>query len=307
VLAPSTLPLLLALALLTGATAAAQAGPAPCEQGVRSIVLKPESSRMAHEICVTPWLATVLSFDTDIVQESVTLEGAERFVKVEAGDSTLKLVPSEKVLAGERLRLTLLFRDKAAPMSVAFWVVVHPARPEPLVEVYRQKRTAESCQQEVTEKDTQLRQCREQNARLSTEGQVSKGLADLLDAELMNPEGVVAKSLTTTSTLLPGSTLMMKAAFSYRSSKRVALEVWLEATRDAPPWTAAGAELVGPGRRTVPVLSLRQQEPVRFGEKLQRVLIEAEAPEEQTQGTFTLKLWDAEGVRSITLIRLTFP
>ncbi|SES70872.1 hypothetical protein SAMN05443639_1013 [Stigmatella erecta] len=37
------------------------------------------------------------------------------------------------------------------------------------------------------------------------------------------------------------------------------------------------------------------------------MLIEAEATEAETRGTFTLKLWDAEGTRSIVLTGVTFP
>lgn len=302
-------PTLLALALLTGAAATAQATTASCEPGVRRIELRPEPTSEVHEVCISPLLVTVLSFDTDIVRESVTLEGAERFVKVELGESTLKLVPSEKVLPGERLRLTLRFKDGGAPVSVALWLVVHPARAEPLVEVIHQKRSVESCQLEVTEKDIELRQCREENARLHAEAPVPVGLSALLDVGLMDWTGVLPKELTRTVKQPPESPLGLERVFSYRSSTRVAIEVWLRAKQDAPPWKAAGAELVGRGGRTVRVLSLRQREPVRFGDgdNEQRVLIDAEATEKEAQGTFTLKLWDADGVRSVVLGGVTFP
>ena len=304
---PAPSPTLLALALLTGAAATAQASTAACEPGARRIELRPESTRKVQEVCISPSLLTLLSFDTDLVRESVTLEGAERFVKVEPGESTLKLVPSEKILPGERLRLTLRFKDGLAPVSVAFWLVVHPARPEPLVEVTRQRRSVESCQQEVTEKDTQLRQCREENARLRAEEPLPVGLTVLLDAELVDEKGVSPKKITQTVTLPPGSPFRLRTAFSYRSSKRVAIEVVLIAKQEAPPWTAAGAELVGPGGRAVRVLSLRQREPVRFGGPPQRVLIDAEAPQEEAQGPFTLTVWNEGSTQSLILSGVTFP
>jgi uncharacterized protein (TIGR02268 family) len=303
---PAPSPTLLALALLAGAAATAQASTAACEPGVRRIELRPDPTSKVHEVCISPLLVTLLSFDTDIVRESVTLEGTERFVKAETGESTLKLVPSEKVLPGERLRLTVRFKDGLAPVSAAFWLVVHPARPEPLVEVSRQKRSVESCQQEVTEKDIQLRQCREENARLHAEEPLPLGLAALLDAGLMDAEGVSPRRITWTVTLPPGSPFILEQAFSYRSSKRVAIEVWLTAKPEAPLWTAARAELVGPGGRAVQVLSLRQREPLRSGAR-QRVLIDAEATQEEAQGIFTLKLRDADGVWSTVLSGVTFP
>jgi uncharacterized protein (TIGR02268 family) len=304
---PAPSPTLLALALLTGAAATAQASTAACELGVQHIELRPEPTSKVHEVCISPLLVTLLSFDTDIARETVTLEGAERFVKAETGESTLKLVPSEKFLPGERLRLTVRFKDGLAPVSAAFWLVVHPARPEPLVEVSRQKRSVESCQQEMTEKDIQLRQCREENARLHAEEPLPVGLAALLDAGLMERKGVFAKSIAWTVTPPPESPFSLAQAFSYRSSKRVAIEVWLKAKQEAPPWTAARAELVGPGGRAMQVLSLRQREPVRFGGLPQRVLIDAEATQEEAQGTFTLKLRDADGVWSAVLSGVTFP
>jgi uncharacterized protein (TIGR02268 family) len=304
---PVPSPALLVLALVTGAAATAQASTAACEPGVRRIELRSEPTSKVHEVCISPLLVTLLSFDTDIVRESVTLEGAERFVKAETGESTLKLVPSEKVLPGERLRLTVRFKDELAPVSAAFWLVVHPARPEPLVEVSRQKRSVESCQQEVMEKHFQLRQCREENARLHAEEPLPMGLAALLDAGLMDKKGVSPKDISQTVTLPPESPFRLEQLFSYRSSKRVAIEVWLKAKQEAPPWTAARAELVGPGGRAVQVLSLRQREPVRFGSLPQRVLIDAEATQEEAQGTFTLKVWNEGGPKSLILSGVTFP
>jgi uncharacterized protein (TIGR02268 family) len=304
---PALSPTLLALALLTGAAATAQASTSACEPGVRRIELRPEPTSKVHEVCISPLLVTLLSFDTDIVRESVTLEGAARFVKAEPGESTLKLVPSEKLLPGERVRLTVRFKDGAAPVSAAFWLVVHPARPEPLVEVTRQKRSVESCQQEVAEKDTQLRQCREENARLHAKAPLPVGLAALLDTGLMDKKGVFPKDIKPAVTLPPRSPFMLDRAFSYRSSKQVAIEVWLGVNQEAPPWTAAGAELVGPGGRAVQVLSLRQREPVRFGGLPQRVLIDAETAQEEAQGPFTLKMWNEGGPQSLILSGVTFP
>jgi hypothetical protein len=46
---------------------------------------------------------------------------------------------------------------------------------------------------------------------------------------------------------------------------------------------------------------------VRFGGLPQRILIDAEATQEEAQGTFTLKLRDADGVWSADLSGVTFP
>jgi hypothetical protein len=73
------------------------------------------------------------------------------------------------------------------------------------------------------------------------------------------------------------------------------------------PWRAVRAELVGPGRRTLRMSPPWQREPLRTGVKDKRVVIEAEATEEETRGNFTLKLWDADGSRSVIVSGVTFP
>jgi uncharacterized protein (TIGR02268 family) len=299
--------LLLVLSLLAATTAVAQSRTAPCGQGVRHIELKPDSISELPEVCISPRLVTVLSFDADLAPDSVTVEGRERFAKVDPGDSILKLVPSERLRPGERLLLTVRFKDGAAPVSASFWLVVHPSRAEPLVEVSRQRRTVESYQQEVRDKDSWLRQCQEENARLDAQSEGSAGLAALLDAGILDIQGIAAKNLTRIAALLTGSDLQMISAYSYRSSTRVAVEVWLKLAGEAQPWTVAGAELVGLGPSALLVLPPQQREPIRFGDSGQRILIEAEATEAEAQGTFTLKLWDASRSRSVTLTGVTFP
>jgi hypothetical protein len=64
------------------------------------------------------------------------------------------------------------------------------------------------------------------------------------------------------------------------------------------PWQAVSAELVGPGHRTLRVRPPWQREPLSDSAKDTRVVIEADATEAETRGSFTLKLWDAEGTEA---------
>jgi hypothetical protein len=50
-----------------------------------------------------------------------------------------------------------------------------------------------------------------------------------------------------------------------------------------------------------------QREPLRDEGKGRRVVIEAEATEAETRGSFTLKVWDADGTRSVIVTGVTFP
>jgi hypothetical protein len=63
---------------------------------------------------------------------------------------------------------------------------------------------------------------------------------------------------------------------------------------------------MGPGRRPLRVKPPWQREALRYEAEDRRVVIEAEATEAETPGTFTLKVWDADGTRSIVLTGVTF-
>jgi hypothetical protein len=73
------------------------------------------------------------------------------------------------------------------------------------------------------------------------------------------------------------------------------------------PWRAVRAELVGPGRRTLRVYPPWQREPLSSSVVDTRVVIEADATEAETRGSFTLKVWDADGTRSVIVTGVTFP
>jgi uncharacterized protein (TIGR02268 family) len=299
---------LLALALLVGATATAQPRAVPCETGTRRIELKTQPTPEVPELCIGPELSTTLIFyGAELLSNGVTVEGRERFTLVEVSNTVLRLVPSGRVMPGERFGLTVRFRDGSAPASAAFWLVVSRGQVEPLVEVYREKRTLESYQQEVQEKDTQLHQCQEDNRRLLAEKEGPGGLTGLLVTGFMDKEGIPPKNLTASIGKHPGNFVSVFEARSYRSNRRVALVLWLETTKGMQPWRAVRAELVGPGRRMMRAHPLWQPEPLSADAKDNRVVIEADATEEESRGSFTLKVWSEDGTRSIIVSGITFP
>jgi uncharacterized protein (TIGR02268 family) len=304
----SSLAVFLVLALLVGATATAQPRAVPCEAGTRRIELKTEPSGEVPELCISPGLSTTfLLYGAELLPGGVTVDGRERFTLVEVSNTMLRLVPSERVVPGERLRLTVRFRDGAAPASAAFWLVVYAGQVEPLVEVYREKRTLESYQQQVQEKDSQLRQCQEDNERLLAEKESPGGLTGMLATGLMGEKGVTPKDLSESAVQHPRSAVRVLRVLSYRSTSRVAVELKLEPIPGMEPWRAVRAELVGPGRRALRVKPPWQREPLREEAEDQRMVIEAEGTEAATRGSFTLKVWDEDGTRTIILTGVVFP
>jgi uncharacterized protein (TIGR02268 family) len=299
---------LLALALLVGSTAAAQPRSIPCEMGTRRIELKTEPTGEVPELCIGPELSTtILFYGAELLSNGVTVEGREHFTLVDPGSTTLRLVPAERVMPGDRFRLTVRFRDRSAPASAIFWLVVYSGKVEPLVEVYREKRTIESYQKEVQEKDTQLHQCQEDNERLLAEKESPEGLTGLLATGLMGEKGVIPKNLSKSVVQHPRNAFRVLRVFSYRSMSRVAVELKLEPIPGMKPWRAVRAELVGLGRRALRVKPPWQREPFREEAEDQRMVIEAEAAKVETRGSFTLKVWDEDGLRTIILTGVVFP
>jgi len=139
-------------------------------RATQQIDLPAEPEGRVYEVCISPGLGTlIVFFSAELQRESLTLEGADRFTVVESGRRNISLLPSENVVPGKRLKLTARFGEGESPSSESFMRVVPPARVTRQVEVFRQKRTLASYQQAEKEKDLQLQQCHQENARLRAE------------------------------------------------------------------------------------------------------------------------------------------
>jgi uncharacterized protein (TIGR02268 family) len=298
---------LLFLLLSGGGAALAQSPSSAVGLSVRRIELVSDDAQPAPEVAVSPGLSTVFIFDSEVSREGVVIEGRERFSVLDVGLSTLRLVPSERFNPGDRLKLTVRFQDGAAPASATFVLVSHPARPEALVEVYRRKRSVETYQEEVRQARIEAEQCREENERLRAERSAPDGLTGLISTEVLSGRGVEVRDVTKDVTQGPGGAVSRHRVVSYRAARRVAVEVFLKYVGDAQPWTAKGATLRGKANEELKVLRVWQSGPVAAGSPSQRVVVEAETASDSPQGSFTLKLWDADMRRTITLGNVTFP
>ncbi|WP_404362847.1 DUF2381 family protein [Corallococcus coralloides] len=297
--------LLLGLFLPSGATLA-QAEPAVSAQAIRRIELMPEGGQATPEIIVSPGLSTGLFFDAELVRDAVALEGRESFSILDAGQTVIRVMPSSQVTPGERFLLTVRFRDGAAPASASFLLKVHPAKAESLVEVYREKRTIETYQQEAREARAVALRYQEENARLIAERAAPGGLTGLISTGAMNAEGVSVRIMTNAISQVSGSGVDATMLQSYRSTARVAVEVGLSVKAGASPWTAKGATLKSKTGEELTILRVWQREPITPGVPA-RVIVEAESTVASSRATFTLKLWEETGPRTVTLGNVTFP
>lgn len=299
--------LLVTLVLLAGSTAAAQPRTSPWGTGGRRIELNADTADPVYEVAVGQGLATALIFHGATIDPGgVMLKGRER-VRMSVAEDTLLLIPSERTEPGERLRLDVPFQGTAAPASITFVLVVHPAQAERQVDVFRQPRTAESLRAEVREKDAQLQQCREEVASMRSEAKQPGGLRGVLASRAVNERGLAAKRFTPAVVQRPGSAIDAFAVQTYRSASRVAVEVELTHPAGVAPWTVEGAVLTNEMGQELRVLPVWQSEPDTSDSRMLRVVVEAEASGEEARGNFTLKLWEAGGKRTVTLGNLTFP
>ncbi|WNG27751.1 DUF2381 family protein [Cystobacter fuscus] len=300
---------LLSLALLTSTADAAERPPLlPCEAGDVRLEVDASAPGRVPSLCITPELTSTLLFDAKLSR--VELEGREHFRRVTEAADSFMVVPSEAMRDLEPRRLTVYFADGAAPASLAFLLVVHPARAARQVDVIRQTRPVAFYEQKARDAESKAQRCEEEKARFQVEQGGPGGLRGLRAAGLLHGElGVTTKRISEYLKPRPRTALALAEAWSYRAGSqekgRVAVELKLK-NAGAKLWTLAGAMLRG--SQAEELTSLPEDTPVSIlpGPPGSSVMVEFEATTMQAQGAYTLTLWDADG-RSIILENVTFP
>jgi uncharacterized protein (TIGR02268 family) len=288
--------------------------PDACEESARSIALSTESAWGSIEVCTSAELSTTFVFDSEVAR--VVLQDEEEFRRVDVDEGTLVLVPRRKSRLWKPSRMTVHFEGEAAPASVTFLLVPHPARLARQVEVFRFARPEEPCEREVW-------QLREENAslaqeveRLRAETRGQGSLTRLFTTGRMNPrnQGVVASDLSKSITRPPAETFKVEDLVAYHYPLelpedgepmfRMALVLRLEnvGTR---PWKTARASLVRDGVEVRP-LEVWQPEPLAPKQR-GLLILETELPEREAREKLTLQLWDEDGARSVTIGNVGLP
>jgi uncharacterized protein (TIGR02268 family) len=283
-----------------------------CDAPNLRVDLPPTRTEEAWEVCVNPDFPTTFAFNPPLPPGTeVEIHPHNRFAE-SRGPQVLTFIPRADYLPGERVKVTVHFGDGAAPASGTFILVGHPARAVTQVQVFRHVRPVDVLQQEVREARAEARQCQEENARLRAERGRPDGLRGLFDAGLMNERGAPSLFFSRETSTLKGNALKIEGAISYRisghggSRGRVAVAVKLT-NPGAHPWTVEGAALLGPNGEELTPLPLWHSGPIHSGPELAgHVVVEFQATKEKALGTYTLKLWDAEG-RTVTVGQVTFP
>jgi uncharacterized protein (TIGR02268 family) len=279
----------------------------------RPIELTAEPSSEAPEVFISPGKSTTLTFDSELLRtggggDTVELEKRESFALVDSGGTVLRLIPSDRLKPGDRVRMKVQFKERAAPSGAVFILVVRASEAERVVEVYRNVRSVESYQQETREARAETAQCRAALARTQAECAGPAGMRSLLAARHLDEGGVRPQDLTEGVTRAPGSALTVVLVRSYRATGLVAVELELTAPEGAQPFTVAGAALTGKRGEELMILPVWSSGPITANSGVPgRVAVEAVVTAGQVQGTFTLKLWEAGTGRTVIVGNVTFP
>ncbi|MFL5356116.1 DUF2381 family protein [Archangium sp.] len=301
---------LLALALFAGAAQAAEAPPIPRCAATPRIDVAPDSSGQASEVCVSPNETTTFVFDSRLAAGAVEVQPEGRLADWTPGKEglTLHVIPRGDFLPGERVKVTVRFADGEAPAGATFWLVGHAARRAQRVEVFRKPRPADVLNREKVEAQAEARQCQEDRARLLAERKEPGGLMGA--AWLEREKAVESKDIWYDLEPHPANALRTEQARSYSQPKGVTLPggmaVRLQLLNPgAEPWTAAGAVLKDLTGAEVE-LSAWQESAIAPG-ALGFVVMGAEREPGQLACPCTLKLWEEQGPRTVTLGNVTFP
>jgi uncharacterized protein (TIGR02268 family) len=289
----------LALAVLTGTAEAAEPHHVP-ECSATSRFDLEEFTEQAPRVCVTPDEPTTFVFGAQLPPRSVVVSD-DNSMSFAQGDDFVTIYPKRSFLPGEIVKLTVRFADGAAPESASFWLVGHVALGARRVAVFRHRRPADALKREAAEARAEANQCQEEKARLLAERTVPSGLMGA--AWLERTDAVQSKDIFEDVKPHPDNALKTTGARVYSHPGSVAARLRL-LNPGPEPWTAAGAVLNDSTGAELE-LSVWHETAISPGSP-GVVVVGTEKQTGQLGCPCTLKLWEAQGPRTVTLGNITF-
>ncbi|QRN99301.1 DUF2381 family protein [Archangium violaceum] len=253
-------------------------------------------------VCATPEEPVTFVFDSPLPPGAVAVESGNRSVSVAQGDDFVTVYPKRGFLPTERVKLMVRFADGAAPESARFWLVGHAARGARRVEVFRHPRSADALEKEAAEAQAGANQCQEEKARLLTERKEPGGLMGAAWLERTVP--MQSKDIWRQAKYNPDNALPTQAARSYSHPGSIAVKLRF-LNPGTEPWTAEGAVLKDSAGASVE-LSVWQETAIS-SDTIGAIVVGAQREPGQLSCPCTLKLWEAQGTRTVTIGNVTFP
>jgi uncharacterized protein (TIGR02268 family) len=236
----------------------------------------------------------------------VSIQGRDRFEKVEASNTAIILKPKHNLTPGERFLLSVSFLDGAAPESITFLLVAHPALATRQIDVFRRARPIEAYQQEVQEVRTENAQLRSRVKQLESQAFTKGGLTDLLANEIVGANGVKVKILealrgTHGNALDVGNCLSVHAV----DSRRVALSLTLSQPQPRE-WSLKEIFLADDHGGVFKPMTWFGEGPIPPSNAPYRVILEWQLTGSEAARSFTLVVVGNDG-RTVRVDRIVFP
>jgi uncharacterized protein (TIGR02268 family) len=275
--------LAVALVLLAGTTARAQATPREPRQ--RTVTVTGNPAEPPHAVHVSDERPTVFLFGSEIRKKSVRVD-TTRIRVVDAGEqSRLLMVQAVSALGeGERHELEVEFTDGKAPARAAFALVAHPSDVDTLITVARQEPAAPACPAEVRA--------------------AVRAPEDLVLLGYMGESGVPTAIIPQDYDDAQGLESMQGVA--YRGKGWLMFQVAIRNMRGPQPWVPTEATLTSKTGEKLRgrVVREEQGEPVPGGRV--RVLVVTEEPPKGAGLVFTLEVSGPDD-RSLAFPPVTIP
>ncbi|QRO00719.1 DUF2381 family protein [Archangium violaceum] len=289
------------LALLAGTTEATES-PRVFECSASSrIDLMAEPTELVHGVCVNPDEPTTFVFDALLPSEAVVLFD-NRSVDFAQGGAFVTVYPKRSFLPGERVKLSVSFRDGSSPENATFWLVGHSARGARRVEVFRHAHSADALQRDATAARAEANQCQEEKARLLAERMEPGGLMGA--AWLERTGEIQSKDIFNDLKQYSNNTLTVEAAKSYSHTGGVAVR--LKFLNPGTELWVAVKVILKSSKGTEVEFSAWQKAAINPGD-IGSVVVGIARAQEQLGCPCTLTLMDAQEMRTITLGNITFP
>lgn len=265
-------PLAVALVLLTGTVARAQATAREPRQ--RTVTVTGNPAEPPHEVHVSNETPTVFLFGSEIRKKSVRVN-TTRIRVVDTGEQSRSIIVQavSPLEAGERYELEVEFADGKAPARAVFALVAPASDVDTLINVARQAPAAPVCPAE---------------ARAGV-----RGPEDFLLSGYMGESGVPTAKLNPTTDDAQG--FESREGVAYRGKGWLMFQVGIVNLRGPQPWVPTEATLTSKtGEKLRGRVVLEQQGEPAPGEFL-RVLVVTEEPPAGAGLVFTLEASGADG------------
>jgi uncharacterized protein (TIGR02268 family) len=273
--------LALAVALLLGAAARAEAAPSRTKRD-RPVAVTVNTAEPLPELHVAPDVPTVLLFPADIRTKTLTVDQSRIRVR-DVGQSSIIVQAVDDYRADERQELEVFFADGRAPARAAFVLVMDPAEVDTRIDVERRELPNGACPAE--------------------EPRTTMSAVDAIASGVIDKDGVLTRQVEGFQDAASG--FDSKAGVSYRARTWVLVDVEIIPPPRYPSWRPSGATLTskrGEARvRTVKV------EPSESELGAVRVLVETDVPPPSLGLEFTLHLNGPEGAPSFSIPTVKLP